>query len=107
MYRFQLPVFKSQDVYKRQGDNNCKLTDKNGVTEQLPIMGFNYIERDFGSKDMYRPMHEKYPEKLCFGSEVNKDVYKRQNNNNAEINFNLKIKKAELWSPCLLYTSYN
>lgn len=40
------------------GDNNCKLTDKNGVTEQLPIMGFNYIERDFGSKDMYRPMHE-------------------------------------------------
>lgn len=56
------------------GDNNCKLTDKNGVTEQLPIMGFNYIERDFGSKDMYRPMHEKYPEKLCFGSEVNKEL---------------------------------
>ena len=56
------------------GDNNCKLTDKNGVTEQLPIMGFNYIERDFGSKDMYRPMHEKDPEKLCFGSEVNKEL---------------------------------
>lgn len=56
------------------GDNNCKLTDKNGVTAQLSIMGFNYIERDFGSKDMYRPMHERYPDKLCFGSEVNKEL---------------------------------
>ncbi len=55
------------------GDNNSLISSKNGLAETLDILGYNYIERDY-STEMYDVIHEMYPEKLIFGSEVNKEL---------------------------------
>ena len=52
------------------GNNEPKGTSLNGVNDALDVLGFNYIERDFGDSIMYGKIHEKYPNKLCFGSET-------------------------------------
>lgn len=52
------------------GNNEVKGTSLNGVNDQLDVLGFNYIERDYGDSVMYKPVNKQYPNKLCFGSET-------------------------------------
>jgi len=45
----------------------------NGFMDALDISGYNYIDRHFKEK-MYEPEHTKRPEKLCIGTETNKET---------------------------------
>ncbi|MFR9600717.1 MAG: glycoside hydrolase family 2 TIM barrel-domain containing protein [Rikenellaceae bacterium] len=55
------------------GDNSSQTTNVNGIQDLLDLLGFNYIERDFGD-NMYQEIYKLRPEKLCYGSEVNKEI---------------------------------
>lgn len=55
------------------GNNADIPTQRNGVMDAMDILGFNYIKRDRSDK-MYSVEHERYPNKLCFGSETTKDL---------------------------------
>lgn len=52
------------------GCNHSVTCEKNGYIEAMDILGFNYIERNFPEK-MYGGIREKYPDKLCLGTETN------------------------------------
>ena len=52
------------------GCNYSDICEKNGYLDAMDILGFNYIERKFPEK-MYWGMREKYPERLCLGTETN------------------------------------
>lgn len=45
----------------------------NGFMDALDISGYNYIDRHFKEK-MYEPEHTKRPEKLCIGTETNRET---------------------------------
>ncbi len=46
---------------------------ENGFMDAIDISGYNYIDRHFKEK-MYEPEHNKRPEKLCIGTETNKEA---------------------------------
>lgn len=52
------------------GCNHSATCEKNGYLDAMDILGFNYIERNFPEK-MYGGIREKYPDKLCLGTETN------------------------------------
>ncbi|MFR9554272.1 MAG: glycoside hydrolase family 2 TIM barrel-domain containing protein [Rikenellaceae bacterium] len=68
-------IAKSEDPTRliSVGDNSSQTTNANGVQDVVNILGFNYIERDFGEA-MYSEINTIRPEKLTFGSEVNKEI---------------------------------
>jgi len=45
----------------------------NGFIDALDISGYNYIDRHFKEK-LYEPEHTKRPEKLCIGTETNRET---------------------------------
>jgi len=55
------------------GNNNCVITDMNGVADEMDIHGYNYVKRYHG-KAMYSPEFRRDPNKLYFGSETDKDI---------------------------------
>ncbi len=57
------------------GDNGVKRSMRHGVTEQLDIIGVNYIERDYGVDQLFDGLHADQPHKLTFGSEVSKELF--------------------------------
>ncbi len=59
------PVTSGCDQYMEATDN--------GFMDALDISGYNYIDRHFKEK-MYEPEHTKRPEKLCIGTETNRET---------------------------------
>ncbi|MFI3285114.1 MAG: glycoside hydrolase family 2 TIM barrel-domain containing protein [Rikenellaceae bacterium] len=57
------------------GDNGAIRSMQHGVTDKLDIIGVNYIERDYGQDVLYDELHRLHPDKLTFGSEVNKELF--------------------------------
>ena len=55
------------------GCNEYMYSTQNGFIDALDISGYNYIDRDFGDK-MYGPEYQKRPDKLCIGTETNKQL---------------------------------
>ncbi|MFI3332537.1 MAG: sugar-binding domain-containing protein [Rikenellaceae bacterium] len=61
--------------YVSTGDNGAIRSMQHGVTDKLDIIGVNYIERDYGQDVLYDELHRLHPDKLLFGSEVNKELF--------------------------------
>ncbi|MFR9503254.1 MAG: glycoside hydrolase family 2 TIM barrel-domain containing protein [Rikenellaceae bacterium] len=55
------------------GNNAAEHTSKNGVDEQLDLMGYNYIMRQHPDS-LYAPMRRLFPDMLFLGSETGNDL---------------------------------